>query len=209
MDASKSTNDCYIQKTKRTRAIRQSTSQYRAVATGWTHAFFDSVSTVSFIDQSVQENLRAQSTDVALNITGIHRTKDLKTERVPLKKREYFQKCIQPKHLHNRQSPWETETTTTTSWSKASITWVMYPTKASTWQLDGSWHHPWSRCLWDTTPIGVQDRNTKWTFRRSNRARMGVSRPTTSKIRKNVCHFAFREDVKVAEDIQIWWDIET
>ena len=50
-----------------------------------TYAFFDSVSSVSFIDQIVQENLRPESTDVALNITGIHRTKDLKTERVPLK----------------------------------------------------------------------------------------------------------------------------
>ena len=40
-------------------------------------------------------------------------------------------------------------------------------------QLDGSWHHPWSRCLGASTPIGLQDRNTKWTFRPSNRARMG------------------------------------
>ena len=27
--------------------------------------------------------------------------------------------------------------------------------------------------------------------------------------RQNVCHFAFTEDVIVAENIQTWWDIET
>ena len=31
----------------------------------------------------------------------------------------------------------------------------------------------------------------------------------TGKRRQNVCHFAFTEDVKVAENIQTWWDIET
>ena len=44
-----------------------------------TYAFLDSGSTVSFTDQSVQEKLRAQGTDVTLNIAGIHGTKDLKT----------------------------------------------------------------------------------------------------------------------------------
>ena len=50
-----------------------------------TYAFLDSGSTVSFIDQSLQENLRAQGTGVTLNRAGIHGTKDLKTERLPLK----------------------------------------------------------------------------------------------------------------------------
>ena len=36
-----------------------------------------------------------------------------------------------------------------------------------------------------------------------------VSGPMTGKRRQNVCHFAFTEDVKVAENIQTWWDIET
>ena len=45
----------------------------------------NSRSTVSFVDQSVQEKLRAQGTDVTLNIAGIHGTKDLKTEKFPLK----------------------------------------------------------------------------------------------------------------------------
>ena len=31
----------------------------------------------------------------------------------------------------------------------------------------------------------------------------------TGKRRQKVCHFAFTEDVKVAENIKTWWDIET
>ena len=50
-----------------------------------TYVFLDSGSTVSFIDQSVQEKLRAQGTNVTLNIAGIRGTKDLKTEKVLLK----------------------------------------------------------------------------------------------------------------------------
>ena len=50
-----------------------------------TYAFLDSGSTVSFVDRSVNEKLRAKSTDFTLNIAGIHGTKDLKTEIVPLK----------------------------------------------------------------------------------------------------------------------------
>ena len=36
-----------------------------------------------------------------------------------------------------------------------------------------------------------------------------VSGTMTGKRRQNFCHFAFTEDVKVAENIQTWWDIET
>ena len=36
-----------------------------------------------------------------------------------------------------------------------------------------------------------------------------VSGPMTGKKSQNICHFAFTEDVKVAENIQSWWDIET
>ena len=36
------------------------------------------------MDQSVQEIMQAQGTKVVLNIAGIHGTKDLKTEKVPL-----------------------------------------------------------------------------------------------------------------------------
>ena len=46
-----------------------------------TYAFLDSSSTVSFIDESVQGKIPAQSTDVTLNIVGINGTKHLKTEK--------------------------------------------------------------------------------------------------------------------------------
>ena len=50
-----------------------------------TYAFLDSGSPVFFIDQSVQEKLQAAGTDVTLSIVGIHRTRNLKTRKVPLK----------------------------------------------------------------------------------------------------------------------------
>ena len=49
------------------------------------YVFLDSGLTVSFIGQSALEKLRAQGTDVTLNMAGINGTKDLKTENVPLK----------------------------------------------------------------------------------------------------------------------------
>ena len=52
-----------------------------------TYAFLDSGSTVSFNNQSLQEMLRTRGTDVTLNLSGIHVTEDLKTKRVPLKKK--------------------------------------------------------------------------------------------------------------------------
>ena len=58
------------------------------------NAFLDSGSTVLFLDQSVQDKLRAQGTDVTLNIAGIHGTKDLKTEKFSLKIKELHSKVI-------------------------------------------------------------------------------------------------------------------
>ena len=49
-----------------------------------TYAFLDSGSTVSFIDQSVKDQLQAKGADVTLNIAGIHGTQDLRTEKVPI-----------------------------------------------------------------------------------------------------------------------------
>ena len=49
-----------------------------------TYAFLDSGSTVSFIDQSVKDQLQAKGTDVTLKIAGIHGTQDLRTEEVPI-----------------------------------------------------------------------------------------------------------------------------
>ena len=44
-----------------------------------TYAFLDTGSTVSFIDQSIKDQLQAKGTDVSLNIAGIHGTQDLRT----------------------------------------------------------------------------------------------------------------------------------
>ena len=38
---------------------------------------------------------------------------------------------------------------------------------------------------------------------------MGSHGPMTGKRRQNFCHFVFTEDVKVAENIQTLWDIES
>ena len=118
-----------------------------------TYAFLDSGSTVSFIDQSVQEKLRAQGTDVTLNIAGIHGTKDLKTEKFPLKIKQVhsnvhsFEAFAHKLQLQLQQAEAELQTLECSTQPRL--------------QLDGSWHHPWSRYLLATTPIGLQDRNTK------------------------------------------------
>ena len=132
-----------------------------------TYAFLNSGSTVSFIDQIMQEKLRSQGTDATLNIGCKYGTKDLKTEIVPLK----------IKGLHSNRSV----CTPVNILGKHKLQLQQAEAKLQSLecstqkrlQIDGSWHHALSRCLWATTPIGLQDRNTKWNFRRSNRARMG------------------------------------
>ena len=71
--------------------------------------------------QSLQGKFQGsvQGTDVGLNIAGIQKIKDLKTETVPLKIKGLHKKNIQPRHLHKRKSRQsETQTTTKRSWSK-------------------------------------------------------------------------------------------
>ena len=55
--------------------------------------FLDIGSTVSFIDQSVEDNLWAQGTDVTLNIADIQETKDLKTKKFPQNRGTAFYVC--------------------------------------------------------------------------------------------------------------------
>ena len=43
----------------------------------------------------------------------------------------------------------------------------------------------------------------------SNRSCIGSQRTYDGQKKQNVCHFAFTEHMNVAENIQIWWDIET
>ena len=55
-----------------------------------TCAFRDNGSTVSFIDQNMQEKLRAQGPYVMLNIAGLHGTNYLKIEKFPPEKETTF-----------------------------------------------------------------------------------------------------------------------
>ena len=81
-----------------------------------TYAFLDSGSTVSFVDRSVNEKLRAKGTDVTLNIAGIHGTKVLETEMVSIKIKGRHSKVQSIEaFVHPSISYWEPQTTTTTS----------------------------------------------------------------------------------------------
>ena len=172
-----------------------------------TYAFLDSGSTVSFIDQSVQEKLRAQGTDVTLNIAGIHGTKDLKTEKVPLK----------IKGLHSKMHSIE-------AFAHPSIS--LGNTNYNYNKLKQSFNHlgvlPDKN--FNLMEVGIILGQDAYELQRPLDYKIGtrsepfavltelgwvVSGPMTGKRRQNVCHFAFTEDVKVAENIQTWWDIET
>ena len=80
-----------------------------------TYAFVDSGSTVSFIEQSIQEKLRARGTDNTLNIVGTHGTKDLKTEKVPLTIKGLNSRGTHLRLLYIRRFHWELRTMTTTN----------------------------------------------------------------------------------------------
>ena len=172
-----------------------------------TYAFLDSGSTVSFIDQSVQEKLRAQGTDVTLNIAGIHGTKDLKTEKVPLK----------IKGLHSKVHSIE-------AFAHPSIS--LGNTNYDYSKLKQSFNHlsVLPNKSFNLMEVGIILGQDAYELQRPLDYKIGtrsepfavltelgwvVSGPMTGKRRQNVCHFAFTEDVKVAENIQTWWDIET
>ena len=172
-----------------------------------TYAFLDSGSTVSFIDQSVQEKLRAQGTDVTLNIAGIHGTKDLKTEKVPLK----------IKGLHSKVHSIE-------AFAHPSIS--LGNTNYNYNKLKQSFNHlsVLPNKSFNLMEVGIILGQDAYELQRPLDYKIGtrsepfavltelgwvVSGPMTGKRRQNVCHFAFTEDVKVAENIQTWWDIET
>ena len=172
-----------------------------------TYAFLDTGSTVSFIDRSVQRKLRAQGTDATLNIAGIHGTKDLKTEKVPLK----------IKGLHSKVHSIE-------AFAHPSIS--LGNTNYNYNKLKQSFNHlsVLPNKSFNLVEVGIILGQDAYELQRPLDYKIGtrnepfavltelgwvVSEPTTSKRRQNVCHFTFTEDVKVAENIQTWWDIET
>ena len=172
-----------------------------------TNDYLDSGSTVSFIDQSVQEMLRAEGTDVTLNIAGIHGTKDLKTEKVPLK----------IKGLHSKVHSIE-------AFARPSIS--LGNTNYNYNKLKQSFNHlsVLPNKNFNLMEVGIilcqdayeQQRPLDYKIETQSESfavltELGwvVSGPMAGKRRQNVCHFAFTEDVKMAENIQTWWDIET
>ena len=171
-----------------------------------TYAFLESRSTVSFIDQSVQENLRAQGTDVTLNIAGIHGTKDLKTERVPLEINGLHSKVHSIKAFAHRQSPWETNYNYNKSKQSFNHLSVLPNKSFNLMEVGivlGQDAYELQRPL--DYKIGTQSEH----FAVLTELGWVVSGPMTGQRRQNVCHFAFTEDVKLVENIQTWWVIET
>ena len=155
----------------------------------------------------MQEILPAQDADKALNIAGIHGTKDLKTARVPLKINGLHSKVHSIEAFaHPSISLGNTNynyNELTQSFNYLSV----LPNKSSNLMevgiILGQDAYELQRPLdykigTPSEPITVLT-ELGWV----------ISGPMTGKRRQNVCHFAFTKDVKVAENIQIWWDIET
>ena len=172
-----------------------------------TYAFLDGGSTVSFIDQSVKDQLQAKGMEVTLNIAGIHGTQDLRTEKVP----------ITIKGLHSKVHSIE-------MFAHPSIS--LGNTRYDYKELKNNFRH--LNVLINRTfnlmevgiifgkdayefqsPLDYEIGTPSEPFAVSTELGWAVSGQMTRKKSQNVCHFAFTEDVKVAENIQSWWDIET
>ena len=171
------------------------------------YAFLDNGSTVSFIDQSVKNQLQAKGTHVTLNIAGIHGTQDLRTEEVP----------ITIKGLHSKVHSIE-------AFEHPSIS--LGNTTYDYKELKNNFRHLnvlTNRTL-NLMEVGIILGQDAYEIQRPLDYRIGtrselfafltelgwvVSGPMTGKKSQNVCHFACTEDVKVAKNIQSWWDIET
>ena len=172
-----------------------------------TYDFLDSGPTVSFVDRSVNEQLRAKGTNVTLKIAGIHGTKDLKTEIVFIKIKGPHSK------VHSIEAfvhPSISVGTTNYDYNK----------------LKQSFNHlnVLPNKMFNLMDVGIILGQDAYELQRPLDYKIGtrcesfavltdlgwvVSGPMTGKRRQNVCYFAFTEDVKVAENIQKWWDIET
>ena len=172
-----------------------------------TYAFLDSGSTVSFIDQNVKDQLQAKGTDVTLNIAGKHETQDLRTEKVRITIKGLYSK------VHS------TEAFAHPSISSGNTTYDNKELKNSFRYLNVLTNRTFN--LMEVDIILGQD---AYEIQRPLDYKIGtrsehfavltelgwvVSGPMTGKKSQNVCHFASTEDVKVAENIQSWWDIET
>ena len=171
-----------------------------------TYAFLDSGSTVSFIDQNVKDQLQAKGTDVILTIAAILGTQDLRTEKVP----------ITIKGLHSKVH--SIEAFAHPSISLGNTTYDYKELKNNFRQLSVLVNR-----TFNLMEVGIILGQDTYEIQRPLDYKIGtrsepyavltelecvVSGPMTDKESQNVCHFALTEDVKVAENIQSWWDIE-
>ena len=155
----------------------------------------------------MQEKLRDQGTDVTVNIAGIHGRKDLKMEKVPLK----------TKGLHSKAH--SIEAFAHPSISKGNTNYNYNKLKQSFNHLSVL-----PNKSFNLMEVGIILGQDAYELQRPLDYKLGtrsepfafltqlgwvVSGPIAGKRRQNVCHFAFTEDMKAAENIQIWWDIET
>ena len=172
-----------------------------------TYAFLDSGSTVSFIDQSVKDQLQAKGTDVTLNIAGIHGTQDLRTEKVP----------ITIKGLHSKVHSIE-------AFAHPSIS--LGDTTYAYKELKNNFRHlnVLTNRTFNLMEVGIILGQDAYEIQRPLDYKIGtrskpfavltelgwvVSGPMKGRKSQNVCHFASTDDVKLADNIQSLWDIET
>ena len=165
-----------------------------------TYAFLDSGSTVSFIDQSVKDQLQAKGTDVTLNIAGIHVTQDLWTEKVPITIK------WQNSKVHS------IEAFAHPSFSLENTTYDYKELKNNFRQLSVLTKRTFNlmevgiilgQDVYETQrPLDYKIGTRSKAFAVLTDLRWVVIGPMTGKKSQNVCHFASTEDVKVAENIQ-------
>ena len=155
----------------------------------------------------MQEKLRVQGTVVTLNIAGIHGTKDPKTEKVPLK----------IKGLNSKVHSTEAFAHPSISFGNTNYNYNKLKQRFNPLSV-------LRNKSFNLREVGIILGQDAYELRRPLDYKIGtrsepfavltklgwvVSGPMTSKRRPNVCYFASSEDVKVAENIQTWWDIET
>ena len=172
-----------------------------------TYAFLDSGSTVSFIDESVNDQVEAKGTDVTLNKADIRGTQDLRTEKVP----------ITIKGLHSKVHSIE-------AFANPSIS--LGNTTCDYKELKNNFRHlnVLPNGTFNLMEVGIILGQDAYEIQRPLDYKIGtgsepfavltelewvVSGPMTGQKSQNVCLFASKEDVKVAENIQSLWDIET
>ena len=151
--------------------------------------------------------MRAKGTDVTLNVAGIHETKDLKTEVVSIKIKGPHSKVHLMEALVHPSISLETTNYEYNKLKQIFNHLTDLPNKTfnlmdvgiilgqDAYELQSSLDY---RAGTGSEPFAVL-------------AELGwaVSGPMTGKRRQSICHFAFIDDVKLTENIQKWWDIET